>query len=132
METIRLSKPLLVNGKERTELKCDMDAITTEQFVKALAYSTAKRGNEGMAASVSEIDYGFHLYLAFAGCIAADQTVDISDLERITGIDIVKLMGIGRFFTLGVDGPSQVSSDEPSESTPTSTPAAHTKSGDDL
>lgn len=132
METIRLSKPLLVNGEERTELLCDMEAITPEQFIKALAYSNAKRENEGAAAPMSEIDYGFHLYLAFAGCVAADQTVDISDLERITGIDLVKLMGIGRFFTLGVDGPSQGSSDEPSESTPTSTPAAPTKSSEDL
>lgn len=132
METIRLSRPLLVNGEERTELLCDMDAVTPEQFIRALAYSSAKRGNEGSAVPMAEIDYGFHLYLAFAGCVAADHTVDISDLERITGIDLVKLTGIGRFFMLGVDGSSRDSSDGPSESTPTSTPAAPTKSGEDL
>ena len=133
METIRLSKPLLVNGEERTELLCDMEAVTPEQFVKALAYSSAKRGNEGSAVPMAEIDYGFHLYLAFAGCVAADHTVDISDLERIKGSDLLRLMSAGRFFYLNsVTGSMLESLEDASESTPTSTPAAPMRSDGDL
>lgn len=132
METIELVRPLLVNGEERTELKCDLDAITPEAFIKAQAYSNAKRENEGAVAPMSEIDYGFQLYLAFAGCVAADPSLDLSDLERITGIDLMRLAAVGRFFTLGVDGSSQDSSEEPSASTPESTPPAPTRSGDGL
>ena len=129
METIKLGRPLLVNGEERAELKCDMDAITFDGFCRAEARANAKRQAEGGgAAALAEQDYGFHVYLAFEGCVAADPSVDVADLERITGRDIVKLMQVGRFFALGADGASRGSgSDEPSESTPTSTAAARTR-----
>lgn len=128
METIELSRPLLVNGEERTALKCDMDAVGVEAFIRAEARSNAKRNNEGGIASMAEVDYGFHLYLAFEGCVAADASVDVADLERLTGRDLVRLMQVGRFFALGADGGSTESgSDEPSESTPTSTTSAHTR-----
>lgn len=128
METIKLSKPLLVNGEERAELKCDMDAVSVESFVRAEALSNARRGNEGGIASMAEVDYGFHLYLAFEGCVAADPSVDVADLERLTGRDLVKLMQVGRFFALGADGGStDEGSGEPSESTPASTAAARTR-----
>lgn len=128
METIKLSTPLKVNGKDMTELKCDMDAITPEQFIRAEALANAKRANEGAAATLSEVDYGFHLYLAYMGCICADSSLDLSDLERIRGRDLVRLMQVGRFFALNADGDSTgEASDEPSESTATSTAQARTK-----
>ena len=128
MQTIELSKPLKVNGRELNELKLDMDAIDAEGFIRAEARSNAKRSNEGSVASMAEVDYGFHLYLAFEGAIAADGSIDIADLERIKGRDLVKLMQAGRFFALGADSDSlESSSDGQSETTPTRTPAARTK-----
>ncbi|OUO32252.1 hypothetical protein [Olsenella sp. An293] len=128
METIELRRPLLVNGKKLTELPCDMDAIGPDEFIRAEALANAKRNNEGSPSSMSEIDYGFHIYLGFEGIMAADQSIDIADLERIRGVDLVRIAGIGRFFALGADGDSTESdSDEPSESTATSTTAAPSK-----
>ena len=129
METIRLSKPLLVNGEERAELKCDMDAITFDGFCRAEARANAKRQAEGGAsAALAEQDYGFHVYLAFEGCVAADASVDVADLERLTGRDLVRLMKVGRFSALDADGDStEDGSDEPDESTATNTTPARTK-----
>ena len=129
METIELSKPLLVNGEKRTSLKCDMDAITMDGFCRAEARANAKRQAEGGTGSaLAAQDYSFHVYLAFEGCVAADASLDASDLERLTGRDLIKFMQVGRFFALGADGGStEGGSDEPSESTPTNTTSAHTK-----
>ena len=129
METIKLSKPLLVNGVKMTAVKCDMDAITFDGFCRAEARANAKRQAEGGgAAALAEQDYAFHVYLAFEGCVAADASVDVADLERLTGRDLFRFMQVGRFFALGADGDSTGSgSDEPSESTPTSTTSARTK-----
>ena len=129
METIELSRPLKVNGKDLTELQCDMDEVSVDAFIRAEALSNAKRGNEGSSAAMSEIDYGFHLYLGFEGIIAADPSIDIKDLERIKGRDLVKIMQVGRFFALDAD-----SGDSPEggleaaqESTPTSSARASSK-----
>lgn len=128
MDTIRLRQPLKVNGKDMSELKLNFDAITPEGFIRAEALANAKRANEGAGASLMEVDYGFHLYLAFEAVKAADPSVDTADLERVTGYDLIKLMQAGRFFAVGADGDSQESSsDGRSESTPTSTQQARTK-----
>ena len=129
METIELRKPLLVNGVKMTALKCDMDAVTFDGFCRAEARANAKRQAEGGgAAALAEQDYAFHVYLAFEGCVAADASVDVTDLERVTGRDLVKFMQVGRFFALGADGEStDGGSDEPAASTATSTTPAPTK-----
>ena len=128
MEVIKLISPLKVNGKELSELMCDMDAVDAEGFIRAEALSNAKRNNEGSVASMAEVDYGFHLYLAFEGVKAAMPEVDTTDLERVKGRDLVQLMQVGRFFTLVADGGSEgSSSDAPSESSQESSTAALTK-----
>lgn len=128
MEVIKLINPLKVNGRELSELKCDMDAVDAEGFIRAEALSNAKRNNEGSVASMAEVDYGFHLYLAFEGVKAAMPEVDTTDLERVKGRDLVQLMQVGRFFTLVADGGSEgSSSDAPSESSQESSTAAPTK-----
>lgn len=128
MEVIKLISPLKVNGKELSELMCDMDAVDAEGFIRAEALSNAKRNNEGSVASMAEVDYGFHLYLAFEGVKAAMPEVDTTDLERVKGRDLVQLMQVGRFFTLVADGGSEgSSSDAPSESSQESSTAVPTK-----
>ncbi|MDM8289076.1 hypothetical protein QUW41_07145 [Slackia piriformis] len=128
MEVIKLISPLKVNGKELSELMCDMDAVDAEGFIRAEALSNAKRNNEGSVASMAEVDYGFHLYLAFEGVKAAMPEVDTTDLERVKGRDLVQLMQVGRFFTLVADGGSEgSSSDAPSESSQESSTAAPMK-----
>lgn len=128
METIELVRPLKVNGRDLTVLKCDMEAVTPEAFVRAEARANEKRNNEGAAATLLEVDYGFHLYLAFEGVKAADPSIDDSDLDRLRGTDLIRLMQVGRFFALGAGGGSpEEGSEGPSGSTAASTAAAPTK-----
>lgn len=133
METIKLRRPLLVNGRELTELSCDLDAISSDQFIKAEQVAKSKLDN--LMVNVVEGDYGFHLELGFAAIMAADPSIDQSDLDRITGQDLIEIMRVGRNF-IGDSSESQDEAtseseesacDQPSESTATSTETARAK-----
>lgn len=125
METIKLKNPLKVNGKDVSELRCDLDAITVDGFAEADAKAAAKRG---AAVTVAESDYMMHLYLGFEGIAAAMPEVDINDLERLGGTDIAAVMRAGRFFFTDSDVDSgQEPSEDASESTPTNSDARRSK-----
>ena len=70
--------------------------------------------------SAAELDYGLHLYLGFAAVIAVNPEIDISDLERVRGYDVMKIMRIGRDFISGKSEEPYTpdSSDAQSETTP--------------
>lgn len=97
MDTIKLRKPLLVNGKELGELPYDLEAVSVEQFIRAEALAKTKTGGD-FAVSVVENDYSFHLELGFAAIMAADPSIDVADLDRISGRDLMEVMRVGRNF----------------------------------
>lgn len=131
MDTIKLRKPLLVNGKELAELPYDFDKVGSDGFGRAENRAKKGRAQAGMTVELFENDYNFCLQLGFEGIMAAEPSIDIADLERMTGADVARVMSIGRFFILGSavepeDSPEK-GSDEPSESTPTSSASPRTK-----
>lgn len=133
METIKLSKPLLVNGEERAELPYDLDAVSSDQFIRAESIAKSKAAE--FSFGTAENDYAFHLELGFAAIMAADPSVDQADLERITGRDLMTIMRAGRnFIGDSSDSPGDETSESEgsvsgpqSASTPTSTAAAPTR-----
>ena len=99
---LKLSKPLMVNGKERKELKYDISQITGEQFIEADARAHTKATRLGQVSiAVAETDDSLQLYLGMMAVIAVENEIDITDLERITGSDVMALYRIGRNFTKG-------------------------------
>lgn len=100
MEKLKLGTPLTVNGKKLNELTYDTNEITVALFAEAearkLKATTAKAGG---LAGAAEMDYSMHLYLGMMAIIAVNPEIDISDLERISGSDVMALMRIGRNFT---------------------------------
>lgn len=117
---ITLNNPITVNGKIVKTLTYDANEITSAMFAEAdsrkMRASGAKSGNLSGAV---EVDYGLHLYLGFAAITAVNPEIDITDLERIKGPDVMKVMKVGRNFIISSAGNSeQDSSGEQSETTP--------------
>lgn len=111
---LKLKNPIMINGKSVDELPYDAKEITVQQFAKA--EESKLRAAPNSRAGAVEIDYGMQLYLGFEAMIAVDSSIDITDLERIKGSDVVEVMRIGRNFIMGKsEEPSEEStSDEPS------------------
>lgn len=120
-QTLTLTKPILINGKQINELSYDPEEITALQFTEACAKATAKIQNSNGIQTIKfrENDYSLHLYLGFYSVIAINPEIDITDLERIKGFDIPKFADIGMLFTLGTSGATseESSSDVQSENT---------------
>ena len=123
MNELKLSAPIMVNGKKLNVLTYDTNAITVSLFAEAearkLKATTAKAGG---LAGAAELDYSLHLYLGMMAIIAVNPDIDVSDLERITGADVMALMRIGRNFTTSRSEAhsEENSSGEQSETTPES------------
>lgn len=94
MKTIALAHPITVNGKERSTIDLDFEALTVDAFTRA---DSRSHGGEGNVLTLMEANGTLHLNLAFEAAIAADQTLDITDLERLKGADIMKFAAAGRF-----------------------------------
>ena len=121
MEKLTLSNPLLINGRKVTALTYDTNAITVGMFGEAEARKLkATMAKGGGAAGAFELDYTLHLYLGMMAVIAVNSEIDVSDLERLSGPDVMALMRIGRNFTTSrsVETSEENSSDEPSETMP--------------
>lgn len=73
--------------------------ITAAQFSEACARSSAINKSKSFSFKMRENDYALHLYLGMFAVIAVNPSIDISDLERIKGFDVLKLTDIGMLFT---------------------------------
>ena len=116
-QTIVLHAPIEIDGETRTELTYDPSQITISQF--AAAEAAAKRKATNLVA-LAEFDYTFHFYLGAYSIIAVNPRIDVTDLERIKGPDIIQLVEVGRFFTMRSEEREESNSDEQSGTTPES------------
>ena len=78
--------------------------------------------------AIAEFDYTFHFYLGAYSIIAANPSIDVTDLERIKGLDIMQLIEVGRFFTMRSDEQEDGKSDEQPATTPESSQLPSTTS----
>lgn len=118
MDTIKLRKPIMINGAEVKELTYDTAEITAAMFCEAEAAKFAAGGNKP-SMNVYEFDSALHLYLGMMAVIAVNPHIDVKDLERIKGPDMIKLAQVGRNFILAgaAEDSSQETSDDASETT---------------
>lgn len=125
-EKFELGKPLLINGTNVTELTYDFEEIDCDSFTQAFSYAAAKaleanqKGKQ--SAAIMEQDVNFHMYLGMQAIIAVNPEIDMTDLERIKGYDLVNIARLGRNFIYGKSGEisNPSSSEEQSEATPES------------
>ena len=130
--TLTLDNPIIINGKEVKELTYDAQEITAEQFSIACAKSAAVDKSRAVTLKAKENDYALHLYLGMMAVIAVNPDIDISDLERVKGFDILDLTNIGTFFIVRKSAETfeESSSEEPSENTPATSMQASAKSSE--
>lgn len=131
MNKITLKNPIMINGKEVKELTYNTAEITVGQFCEAEQYQFAAAGNKPTLTTY-EFNTGLHLYLGMMAIIAVNPEIDVRDLERIKGYDMVQLAKIGRNFILTGEGAEldQNSSGDASETMPEHTTPAPEKSED--
>ena len=124
--TIKLMEPITINGKKVSELTYDALQITAQQFSEACARSAAIDKNKTFSFKMRENDYSLHLYLGMMAIIAVNSEIDITDLERIKGFDVLAIADIGMLFTLRRSAAPSVASNsaEQSENTANTTTAA--------
>ena len=118
---IVLKNAIPVAGKKVKEFDYDMNEVTPKLYSEALAHSSASsRTDEGVKVDLVEFSTSDHLYLGWACVIAADESTEITfdQLDHIKGLDINKIMRVGRTFALGsaVESADENSSDTGSSS----------------
>lgn len=118
-KTLKLDEPVLIDGKEVSELTYDPMEITAAQFSEACVRSSAINKSKSFSFKMRENDYALHLYLGMFAVIAVNPSIDISDLERIKGFDVLKLTDIGMLFTYRRSGATseENNSEKPSGNT---------------
>lgn len=116
---ITLCKPIEINGKKVTELTYDAEEITNDMFLQACAQSAELSKTKTISLKVRENDYALHLYLGYMAIIAVNPDIDIMDLQRIKGEDLLQIVDIGLLFTLrkSEETSEESNSDEQSENT---------------
>lgn len=129
IHTLVLDNPIKINGEMVEELTYDPQEITAEQFSIACAKSSALDKTQSVSFKIKENDNALQLYLGMMAVIAVNPKIDIKDLERIKGFDVLDLTNIGMLFMLRKSAaPSAASSSvEQSENTENSTTAASGK-----
>lgn len=118
-EKLKLKNPIMIDGKEMNELSYDVEKITNEAFLNACSLSAAKNGTQGELL-LRENDNALHFYLGVAAICAENPALDRRDLERVKGMDNLKVANIGRVFIMGFlnEALMESGSEEPSEITP--------------
>ncbi|MCM1388085.1 MAG: hypothetical protein NC231_12215 [Bacillus sp. (in: Bacteria)] len=131
---LKLNNFIEVNGKTLTELEYDFNEITCESYTMASNYADAKtlRANQQgrPSAAIMEQNVSFHMYLGMAAVIAVNPEIDVADLERMKGFDLVQITQLGRNFIAGRSEAllDQGDLEEQSEVTPASTTQESKKS----
>ena len=117
--TIKLDNPVQINGKSYNELTYDISEITAQAFAEADARKLSASGSKNGQVA------GINFTITGEGYSATKTTneageIDISDLERVRGYDVMKIMRIGRDFISGKSEEPYTpdSSDAQSETTP--------------
>ena len=123
--TLKLDNPLLINGKEVSELTYDTNEISVALFSEAVARQKMSGSSKNVYVTpVVEFDFGLHPFVGFAAIIAVNPSISFDDLERMKGYDLLKVSEIGRNFLLKSEDSGESSSDEQSETIPAPTAQA--------
>jgi hypothetical protein len=91
---LKLSKPIMVDGKEVNELPYDFENMTARDKL-----NVGKRIKlDAVPVSIEEIDTDYHFYLFAGAVVKANSEIDTSDVLRISAKDASRGAGLARDF----------------------------------
>jgi hypothetical protein len=98
MDKLKLSKPIMIDDKEVTELPYDFENMTAKDKIEA----SKEMKIAGIPMSVAELDTDYHLYLFARAANKADPSVTTADIMRLSAKDADRAAVLARnFFYLG-------------------------------
>jgi hypothetical protein len=92
--TMKLSKPIMVDNEEVTELPYNFDDLTARDKLNA----GKNMRQAGIAPGVEEMDTDYHLYLFAEAVAKADPRIDTAAVLRISARDARKASALARSF----------------------------------
>ncbi|MGF7431095.1 hypothetical protein PQV03_10060 [Thermoanaerobacterium thermosaccharolyticum] len=109
MDTLKLSKPIMINGEEVKEIKYDLDSLTAQDLQNA----SRKYQKNGGVIQVQELDSVYHLYLFAEAVAKVNPEIDLTDILRLSAKDAIKAESLVRnFFFLDLEDSSQSNTSE--------------------
>lgn len=97
-EILKLSSPIKVNGEVLRELSYDVQNLTVLDIMTAGRNKARAFGNMDVSQKVAELDTELHFFVGMQAIIKQNPSIDVSDLNNLSGSDAYKLMQIGRSF----------------------------------
>ncbi|MDD3237916.1 MAG: hypothetical protein PHV37_07460 [Candidatus Gastranaerophilales bacterium] len=100
VEKLELQEPIVINGAELKVIDYDISKIGVAEIGKAEIEKSKIFGRAAITnLKVAQADYLLHCLLGMQAIIACNPNIDMEDLKRIKGYDMVQVAAIGtRFF----------------------------------
>lgn len=101
MDVLKLSKPIMINGEEVTELPYDFENMTAKDKIEAGKEMKAA----GVIMTVAEVDPDYHFYLFAKAVNKANPAITTQDVMRLSIKDADRGAALARnFFYLDSEG----------------------------
>ena len=92
METLKLKKPVMIDGAEKTEINYDFDNLTGEDIQRA----TKELQQAGIMVVGLDLDSNYH-----AALFAQSAGLSFADMARFSVKDYTKAVTLARNFSIG-------------------------------
>lgn len=94
-EKLKLSKPVMINGTEFSELPYDFEEMTARDKIEA---GKKMKAAQIPISNVEELDTDYHFFLFAQAVFKADPSIDINDVMRISAKDAREAGKLARSF----------------------------------
>lgn len=129
LKTLKLRKPIFINGSQIEELTYDIDELTINHVTSAEALKSKISGlSANSLAKLAQADFCLHICLGIYAILAVNPSYSEEDLLRIKGYDLTVISTIGSTFFISPDELQEANLDKPQEVTPDTINAQSEKS----
>ena len=104
LKTLKLRKPIFINGSQIEELTYDIDELTINHVTSAEALKSKISGlSANSLTKLAQADFCLHICLGIYAILAVNPSYSEEDLLRIKGYDLTVISTIGSTFFISPD-----------------------------